>query len=496
MQKKLMELYKKIRFELKIGITYAILGFLWIFFSDKLINSMVSDKQILSEIQTFKGSFYVIVTSLLLYYLLKRHMKKLKNAELIIKQRTDEIEAQNEEYKQLNEELQQAKEKAEENDKLKTSFLQNISHEIRTPMNAIIGFSGFLDKPGITFEKRKSYITIIQKSTQQLLSVVTDILTISALELKQERLHIKPVVVNKIIDDLLLMFKGDVDPNISLTAKKTLSDKASEIYTDKTKFEQIFINLIDNAIKYTPKGIVEIGYQIIDVQADNIQKLKNSFIEFYVKDSGIGIKAEMMEKIFDRFCQADKDIQQNYGGTGLGLSIAKGFVELLQGKIRVESELEKGSTFYFTIPYKPVHETVVKNDMSILSIEIEQNKSEKTILITEDDDNSYIYLAELLYNLNFEILRAKNGAEAIEICQNNRNIVLILMDIKMPVMDGNTATQQIKKIWPNLPIIAQSAYALEHERQKYEGIFDDYIIKPIDEEELKQKLQKILSKNK
>lgn len=245
-----------------------------------------------------------------------------------------------------NEELIIVKEKAEESDRLKTAFLQNMSHEIRTPMNAIIGFSSRLNKPDLSDEKRKSFTSIIIDSANQLLSIVSDILTISSLETKQEKLNPGKVCINNIIADLLAIFKTQAfNQNITLLAKQQLTHRQSEIYTDNTKVTQILTNLITNALKFTNEGFIEFGY-----------KLKDTELEFYVKDTGIGIEPQKQVKIFDRFVQADKTIQLKYGGTGLGLSICKGFVELLDGKIWVQSAPEKGSTFYFTIPYKPVHE--------------------------------------------------------------------------------------------------------------------------------------------
>ena len=239
-------------------------------------------------------------------------------------------------------ELIKAKEKAEESDRLKTSFLQNISHEIRTPMNAIVGFSKMLDKPDLSKGKIKSFTNIIIQCSDQLLSIVTDILTISSLETNQEKINIQKVCINDIILDLLDIFKLQaLKQNVSLSAKQPLTDKQSETDTDKTKVTQILMNLLTNALKFTHEGFIEFGYN-----------KKGKELEFYVKDNGIGIKAEMQEIIFNRFRQANFSISQDYGGNGLGLAISKGFVELLGGKIWVESFPDKGSTFYFTLPYK------------------------------------------------------------------------------------------------------------------------------------------------
>jgi len=253
------------------------------------------------------------------------------------------------ERKQAELELIKAKEKAEEGDHLKTAFLQNMSHEIRTPLNAITGFSSILSNPDLSEEKKQRYLMIIQNSSFQLLSIVTDILTISAIETKQEKLNIGPVVINHLIDDLHTIFKQKaLNQQISLYTKKQLEDKDAKIYTDKTKINQVFTNLIINALKFTNQGYIEFGYELKN-------EGEQAEIEFYVKDTGIGIKSEMHQKIFERFRQADESIQADYGGTGLGLSISKGFIKLLGGKIWVKSEPDKGATFYFTIPYKPAN---------------------------------------------------------------------------------------------------------------------------------------------
>jgi signal transduction histidine kinase len=426
--------------------------------------------------QSIKGIFFVVLGSLLIFSLLKTHLQKLRQSEQNLQKQNQEFEALNKEYKTLNQELKNAKEKAEESDHLKTAFLQNLSHEIRTPLNAISGFSSIINKPELSEEKRKKFISIIQNSSKQLISVVTDILTISSLETQQEKLNIGEISINNIIIDLHTIFTQQAqNKNISLYTKKQLTDKQSEIFTDKTKLTQILSNLLSNALKFTHEGFIEFGYNLKDYE-----------LEFYVKDSGIGIKPELYKKIFERFRQADKSIQLNYGGTGLGLSISKGFVELLGGKIWVESELEKGSTFYFTIPYKPVCK-INKNNPST-----KQVKNSKTILVAEDAEYNFIFIKELLIDLDLEIIHAKDGQETIEIFHSNPNIGLILMDIKMPKMTGYEAAKIIKSLKPDLPIIAQSAYALEHERVKYEGIFDDYITKPIEEENLRQVVMKYI----
>ncbi len=376
--------------------------------------------------------------------------------------------------KQAEIELIKAKEKAEESDRLKTAFLQNMSHEIRTPLNAICGFSGFLSSEDLSADKRKNFVQIIQDSSDQLLSVVSDILMISSLETKQEKINISNVCINSILIELLAIFEQQAkDRNTSLSSEAELADSISEIYTDKTKVTQIISNLLSNSLKFTHAGSIEFGYHLI-----------HNEIEFFVKDTGIGIKPELHEAIFDRFRQADNTIQRNYGGTGLGLSICKGLVELLGGRIRVQSQIGKGSTFYFTIPYKPV------NEIEKVPILTRQPVNSGTILVAEDDEYNFKFLEEALSYLHSNIIRANNGKEAVEIFKSNPQIDLILMDIKMPVMNGYDAAEIIKSIKPDMPVIALSAYAMEYERAKYESMFDGYLTKPLKEELLTDVISK------
>lgn len=379
--------------------------------------------------------------------------------------------------KKIEQELLKAKETAEESDRLKTAFLQNMSHEIRTPMNAINGFSDLLTNPKISEEKRSTFIEIIQNSSNQLLHIVEDILTASSLETKQEKVTLQPVNLNKILQNLASIFEVNArNKNIALSLNQVLRDEQAEIFTDKTKLTQIVTNLLNNAIKLTHAGSVEFGY-----------RLTGNEMELYVQDTGIGISAELHEKIFDRFRQADDSIQANYGGSGLGLSISKGFVELLGGRIWVKSEIGKGSTFYFTIPYKPVNPTVQTINPKDCS------GKQKTILVAEDEFFNFLLIKEILSGQDFQILHANNGQEAVDMCQLNPDIDIVLMDLKMPVLDGYEATKIIKKAHCGFPIIAQSAYSIEQFRQRYsENVFDDYLVKPISKNSLLQEIHKYL----
>ncbi len=371
-------------------------------------------------------------------------------------------------------ELIKAKENAEEHDRLKSAFLQNMSHEIRTPLNVITGFAGLLNKPGLSEEKRKSFTQIILNSSDQLLSTVSDVLTISSIETEQEKSNISDVCINNIIVELLAVFKQQaINQNISLYAKQQLTDKQSKIQTDKTMVTQILTNLLSNAFKFTHEGFIEFGYS-----------LKNDDLEFYVKDSGTGIKSEYQDKIFKTFVQEDKSKNKLYGGTGLGLAISKAFAELLGGKIWVQSELEKGSIFYFTIPYKPVKG--IDNTLS----PTKQNENFKTIIVAEDDEFNFLLIEQMLINYDLKLIHTKDGEETVGSFKANPNTDMILMDIRMPIMTGYEAAKIIKSIKPDLPIIAQSAYALNRERVKYQEIFDDYLTKPLNEDALMEVISK------
>jgi signal transduction histidine kinase len=425
----------------------------------------------------------------------RNKIQDLSNQDKILEMNKDLLYANEnleKEVKKRTHEIQVTLEKAEDSDRLKTAFLQNMSHEIRTPMNAIIGFSKILDKPELSADKRKSYTSIIVNSSNQLLSIVSDILTISSIDTNQEKISFSKVCINNIMLDLLAIFKVHAfNQNISIYTKQHLTDKQSEIYTDRTKFTQILTNLITNALKFTHEGFIEFGYMLEESHGSGTlhNEMPNiPFLQLYVKDTGIGIAPQQQETIFERFRQADLSISRKYGGTGLGLSISKGFVNLLGGEIWVKSEFGKGSTFCFTIPYKPVNESDI-----ILSSTYGQNENHKSILVAEDEEYNYLFIQELLIDMGLKFLHAKDGKQTIDICKADSNVVLVLMDIKMPVMDGYTAAKSIKEFRPNLPIIAQSAYALEHEIEKFNGsAFDDYITKPIDGEELKVKVMKFI----
>ena len=385
------------------------------------------------------------------------------------KKQKEELITAKDVLEQKNKELTIAKEKAQESDRLKSEFLQNMSHEIRTPMNAIMGFAGFLSDVDDT--ERKKYVSIIQNSSKQLLHIIEDILEISRLVTGQVPIRNEKVCLNDLFLQHYLYFELEAKKkNLHLHLKKESSDKESTVITDDTKLNKILTNLLENAIKYTNNGSIEFGYKLTD---------RN--IEFYVKDTGIGIKKESQETIFMRFSQEEKALTKHVGGLGLGLAIVKENVELLGGTIAVESEKGKGSLFTLTIPYQPVEQDESKNNVTGQTNNLQETKQFK-ILVAEDEELNYM-LIETILNKNkndITILHAINGAKAIEYCKAEDDISLVFMDLKMPVMDGFEATREIKKCFPELPVIALTAYTSpdKQERAMAAGC-DDFISKPV-----------------
>jgi PAS domain S-box-containing protein len=413
----------------------------------------------------------------------------LKETELMLTQKNQEIEMQNEEYLALNDELEQtnkelivAKEKAEESDKLKTSFLQNMSHEIRTPMNGILGFAELLKNPKLPEVKQQEFIKIIEKSGQRMLNIISDIVNISKIETGQIELDIKETNVNDILKHLHNFFGPDAEKkNLKLDFKTGLSDDLCKIETDEVKLTQVLSNLLNNALKFTKAGTIEFGY-----------KLKGKVLEFYIRDTGIGIGPENLDIIFERFRQADMSVTRNFEGAGLGLSISKAYVEKLNGKIWVKSELDKGSTFFFSIPYNP---KVIVNVETPQEAGLEDNLSGIHILIAEDDRFCMELLKEVLEEEKAILFLANDGKEALDMVKSVPEIQLVLMDLKMPVMNGFESTKLIKKLKPGLPVIAQSAYAFSNDQDKAKMAgCDDFIGKPLKRELLLSKIHKYISK--
>ena len=391
-------------------------------------------------------------------------------------------------------ELIKAKEKAEESDKLKSAFLANMSHEIRTPMNGILGFSSLLNDDGYSGEDYKRFVQMIQKSGSRMLNIINEIVDISKIESGTMESHVEDTNVNEKIQFIYNLMKPEADEkHLRFSMENSLPDHEAIIKTDIGKLYSVLTNLVKNAIKYTDEGYIEFGYTLKpSVSSDKSNTLESihhadSFLEFYVKDSGIGIPSHRQKVIFDRFIQADITDLQAREGAGLGLAIAKSYVEMLGGKIWVESSQGSGSSFYFTLPYS---REVVKDKMSKIPNHQPTPKlsSEKlVILIVEDDETSANYLSRIVMPLADNILYATSGIEAISICHSNPEINIILMDIRMPDMNGYKATQEIRTFNKDVIIIAQTAFSMEGDRLKsLQAGCNDYISKPINKEDLRE----------
>ena len=389
------------------------------------------------------------------------------------------------ERKKTEQELLRAKERAEESDRLKSAFLANMSHEIRTPMNGILGFADLLKEPHLTDELQQQYISIIEKSGKRMLNIINDIVSISKIESGQMDVSMEETNINHQIEFIYSLFRAESErKGLQLLVKNMLPFKECLIKTDREKLYAILTNLVGNALKFTRTGSIEFG----------VEK-KGDFLEFFVKDTGIGIAEHQKEIIFERFRQVSEAHNRVYEGAGLGLTIAKAYVEMLGGKIWVESELGKGSTFNFTLPYNVEMEakTVIKEVTSGIGADKQVNKLK--ILIAEDDETSELYLSTVLKVYCREILKAGTGAETVEACRNNPDIDLVLMDIRMPDVDGYEATRQIRQFNKDVVIIAQTAYALSGDREKaIEAGCNGYISKPIKLDFLKELIRKQFNK--
>lgn len=388
--------------------------------------------------------------------------------------------------KQVEKNLIKAKEKAEESDRLKTAFLQNMSHEIRTPMNAIMGFSSLLPENYNNRENLEKFSDIITSRSNDLLNIINDILDISKIESGQLPVYLDNCDLDELFDDLSGIYKVHQKrmgkQNISLEIQHHCSSEIKNIVTDKIKLRQIFNNLLGNALKFTESGKIEGGCRIDE----------NNRLIFYVSDTGIGIPADKQEVIFDRFAQLNRSDERLNTGTGLGLSIVKGLIDLLGGKIWLESEINKGTTFYFTIPLQIAR---TERQTQPESPEIHNyDFSGKTAILVEDDPNNTEYISEVFSNTGLNITYTESGLEAINLA-SSENADIILMDIRLPDINGYDAIRKIIEIKPEQKIVAQTAYATAEDRQKsLDAGCIDYLSKPLKRELLLQTIEKHLSK--
>ena len=397
---------------------------------------------------------------------------------------TKQIEAENLLISK-NRELLKSKEKAEENDRLKSAFLANISHEIRTPMNGIIGFLNLLDNDKLTAEGQQSFKESIITSSNRLLNTINDIIEYSRIEVGEAKFNLSKTNINFIVKQMYGYFKPLADEKGLHFTCYTFPGNII-VNTDQNKLESILSHLIGNAIKFTEKGSIEFGFEP-----------GNGEVSFFVKDTGIGVSADKVDIIFDRFVQGDTNLSRGYEGAGLGLAIAKAYTTMLGGKIEVETEEGKGSTFYFTIKAWPLSQLEKGQNLE------EETGSPKTIsgksakiLVVEDDKTSFKLLKAILSAENYQLIHAVNGREAVELFQSHSDIRLILMDLKMPGMNGSEATKKIRKLNSNIPIIAQTAYALSGDREMVLALgYNEYLPKPVNGDKLLGLISKYMQQN-
>jgi signal transduction histidine kinase/CheY-like chemotaxis protein len=408
-----------------------------------------------------------------LSHTLKQHQNELQD-------QLENFQQLNEEYMAQNEELLQAKDKAEESDRLKSAFLANLSHEIRTPMNSILGFSDLLSINNLEKEKRDNYITIIQNSGDYLLTIINDIIEMSQIDASQVNVKESAVDLNNFFDGIYESFVVSVPADKKLKVEIEKDENAGQliILTDEIKLSQVLNNLLNNALKFTENGVIKMGF--------SVDKAKEE-VSYYVEDTGIGIAPNKQEVIFERFRQVQSNEFKYKKGSGLGLSISKAYVEMMGGTIAVESELGKGSVFTVTLPLK----TIEQKTQNFKSAPVNLEPSEKTVLVAEDEELNWFFLEQVLLKYNIKCLRAENGKEAVELCRMKNDIDLVLMDIKMPEMNGYEAARFIRQHRPNMKLIAQTAYALPNDIVKLKDSFDDYITKPIDRNLLIQKISEV-----
>lgn len=370
-----------------------------------------------------------------------------------------------------------AKDKAEESDRLKSIFLANISHEIRTPMNAIIGFTDLLADHDLTLDQRDDFIQQIRTSGNSLLMLIDDIVDLTKLESGQLNLTVVECNVDNLFNELLIHYNEILRrydrTEISLKFKKP-GEEELVFMADSLRIKQVLINLINNAIKNVERGTIEFGYKLPE----------DNFVEFFVSDTGVGISSDKHESIFDRYGHVSDSFITSYGGSGLGLSLSKGLVELMGGKIWMSSEIGKGTVFCFSVPFT---HTIIKREPQPQKTQVTAEPKKETIdwskylvLIAEDEETNYLFLYEVLKRTRVKLLWAHNGVEAVEIVKNTPEIDLVLMDLKMPGMNGYEATKLIRLMMPDMPVIAQTAYAMSDERERsIESGCNDYLTKPI-----------------
>ena len=378
--------------------------------------------------------------------------------------------------KKIHEDLIQAKVEAEANNKLKASFLANISHEIRTPLNSVIGFSNLLLEDNLTKEVKEEYIEHINHNSEKLLQIIGDIIDLSRLESSQMEITYEETSVSEVINEVIEETRQSIKRNekpIILTVKNQFEDNGDLIFTDRIWLKRVLNHLMDNAVKFTLEGSVELSY-----------RRENDNLFFMIKDTGIGINKENLGRIFEEFSQEINGHNRTFEGLGVGLTLAKEVLKRMGGKIFVKSEKGIGSEFSFTIPYRPAGNSKFKSRSPEYSLN-PTDWSSKTCLLVDDNKDVLIYLDRILLDTGIKLLTARSGPEAIKIVKQNADIDVVLLDMQMPEMNGIEATREIRKIRKNLPIIAQTAFIFEDDKDIIlEAGCDACLIKPIRKEHL------------
>jgi len=375
--------------------------------------------------------------------------------------------------------LEEAKDKAEESNRLKTAFLSNVSHELRTPLNSIIGFSQLLILKKFEEEKRVSFLRLINDNGNHLLNLIRDIIDISKIESGHMHVQVTQININDLIRELYDQFymqTKNSGKEFEILRTLSLPDNQAYFDTDAVKLRQILLNIIGNSIKFTHKGHIHFGYTCDSEE-----------IHFFVEDTGIGLSEEEINIVFHRFRQADDSITRKYGGTGLGLSISKGLIELLDGRLDVLSEKNKGTRISFSF------KTNLLSSLQEKSREILLGKSSiiagKKILVVEDDETNFSFLEEVLNENDAVVYHAENAAMAQNIFEEVE-LDMVLLDIQLPDKNGYELASIMRKQNIAIPIIAQTAYAYEEAKQRcFDSGCTDYVSKPIDYQVLVSKLE-------
>ncbi len=410
-----------------------------------------------------------------------------RRKELELQEKNEEIARQNEEYEVMNEELTvtnqellKAKERAEQSDRLKSSFLKNMSHEIRTPLNGLLGFTDMMLGEHITDEEREIYGNVIRKSSNELLNIINNVILMSKIEtgiekVNNEETHIQEFI-RKIVDRTKFSYPTKSLP-FELKVVSEIGDQ--KVMLDVEKVEQIIMQLIDNAFKFTSAGKVQLSFKITEDR-----------LTATVSDTGIGIEPRDQQHVFELFRKLENDTSKLYRGNGLGLAIAKSFADLLGAKLYLSSVPNAGTTVTMTLPIELANKV---QSLDGLKAEKLPQQDRKKILMVDDEADNLLLLRLIMKGSSYELFWAKNGEEAVSVVEEQPHIDLVFMDLKMPVLDGYEATKRIKKMKPEVLVIAQTAYAYEEERTKaMDAGCDEFITKPVTRNGIHQMIVKYL----